>query len=706
MEGKKQDYWVNEKEEFQSILNYKNLKFFKSDHYIYIGQIKNYEQISQKEKGKEGRKDEQRKIGSNEKDVPKKLELIEKSEKKKKKESHFIKEGYGVLLDLQNTKNGETRLINKFFGCWKNDKREGVGFQIFQNNSIYYGNYEQNERNGFGFFKWNNGDTLEGYWKCNEITSNGIYKNSNFSYEGEFYDNKFIKYNGDWVDLFCLEKKKKKKENLDKVCVMVVPFSFIEKRLRIVSEEVRNHYHRIPFLLCSRAFKEKNHLFNLSKFVLWSYYKDIVLPTGTKGNFVYFDKNPENTKSGLKETERIITSEKIITTESNSLQSSNVEESIDSNKSECGSSIRNSSKHSEDLEDAMMINSCGSSSSNVTENIYVTEVKREMNSKEELDLYMEIKKHSKENTSSDASSLSKFISHEETGSNTSKQNQEEYTEESRELCILKEEKRKNELHNLFQMFMNSYIDSDESCSNYSCSSQKSDIEKETVEDFVDPVDISNIVNENDNNCINYENKEVVLEKHELSEEALLLSIEEELCKLQITITFLEKMNYLGLSYEYDIKKKIQNSMQSGYPFIFYLNKNECVHKYNSTNSDMMIVGNVKIPDSWNLSIYFNKEVHTELERMSPVSSTTKIDQRQDKEMDIVKDNSTNLTTSFNSEFLTCDLGSLNIYLRTCTFIITDLLIDDFSNEAEMKRILGEQFKNHLNLNHFMFIVII
>ena len=62
-------------------------------------------------------------------------------------------------------------------GEWKDDLREGIGFEKFENGNIYKGDFAFGKAQGRGIFVWRNGEVYEGEfyeglkegfgtWKC------------------------------------------------------------------------------------------------------------------------------------------------------------------------------------------------------------------------------------------------------------------------------------------------------------------------------------------------------------------------------------------------------------------------------------------------------------------------------------------------------------------------------------------------------------
>ena len=73
-------------------------------------------------------------------------------------------------------------------GDWKNDKQEGYGVETWNDGSYYMGNYLNGKKDGKGLYKWSDGSSYEGDFKENTINGKGKY----------IWENKRI-YEGDWV---------------------------------------------------------------------------------------------------------------------------------------------------------------------------------------------------------------------------------------------------------------------------------------------------------------------------------------------------------------------------------------------------------------------------------------------------------------------------------------------------------------------------
>ncbi|KJP85471.1 hypothetical protein AK88_04910 [Plasmodium fragile] len=275
------NFVVNEREEFLNIFNYKNVKCFKSYNYIYIGQCK-------KENEPHGSKESDYDLVCKKGEDIKKIETKgftlsrEKSDKKKKKKCNkYIKDGYGILITLKRNTFGQEVIANKFIGNWKNNKKSGLGFNLYLNRDVYYGYYENNARNGWGHFEWrDNQSSYEGNWVNNKMNGKGIYKSKNVLFDGDFYNNKFLNSSGEWIDVVAMEEEKTKMsllkeylingdEMIDLVCL---PFDFLKSHLKKIADLIKYKYNKVPFFMCSKGFIEKHKNFNLSKFIFLSYY--------------------------------------------------------------------------------------------------------------------------------------------------------------------------------------------------------------------------------------------------------------------------------------------------------------------------------------------------------------------------------------------------------------------------------------------------
>ena len=92
-------------------------------------------------------------------------------------------EGERCAAGLRNGK-GRLALTSVYEGCWKNDKRDGIGFQKWTNGDQYDGHWVQNKREGKGVYKYAGGNSYEGDWKDDNRDGKGIQKHLN----GDIYD--------------------------------------------------------------------------------------------------------------------------------------------------------------------------------------------------------------------------------------------------------------------------------------------------------------------------------------------------------------------------------------------------------------------------------------------------------------------------------------------------------------------------------------
>lgn len=126
------------------------------------------------------------------------------------------KEGKGILL----YDNGRV-----YEGNWKNNKREGIGYERFQSSGndgssqdlkdntdcdIYQGEYMMGRAHGRGVYVWQNGETYDGEWYKGMRQGKGIWKGiNNQYYDGEWSKGKAHgfgvhlwsngdKYDGEW----------------------------------------------------------------------------------------------------------------------------------------------------------------------------------------------------------------------------------------------------------------------------------------------------------------------------------------------------------------------------------------------------------------------------------------------------------------------------------------------------------------------------
>jgi len=64
----------------------------------------------------------------------------------------------------------------KYWGNWKDGKREGKGIMYFNDGStMYQGNYSNDKRNGFGILYWSDGNRYDGNWIDDNRTGQGTF---------------------------------------------------------------------------------------------------------------------------------------------------------------------------------------------------------------------------------------------------------------------------------------------------------------------------------------------------------------------------------------------------------------------------------------------------------------------------------------------------------------------------------------------------
>ena len=137
-----------------------------------------------------------------------------------------IKEGRGILLSINGTKyygyfkndkkNIKGKLIHYegdiYEGEWLDDRANGKGKYIHIDGTTYDGEWKNDKQNGYGIETWNDGSYYKGFYLNGKKDGKGIYKWSDgSSYEGDFKDNtingkgKYIwenkrNYEGDWIN--------------------------------------------------------------------------------------------------------------------------------------------------------------------------------------------------------------------------------------------------------------------------------------------------------------------------------------------------------------------------------------------------------------------------------------------------------------------------------------------------------------------------
>ena len=64
----------------------------------------------------------------------------------------------------------------KYEGEWLNNRKDGIGIEIYQDGSKYMGEHKNGVRQGLGTYYWADGSMYEGEWKLNLMDGYGIYK--------------------------------------------------------------------------------------------------------------------------------------------------------------------------------------------------------------------------------------------------------------------------------------------------------------------------------------------------------------------------------------------------------------------------------------------------------------------------------------------------------------------------------------------------
>ena len=88
-------------------------------------------------------------------------------------------EGFGIY----SYKNG-----SKYIGEWLNDLQDGIGLEYWKDGSMYNGQFSNGKKNGLGVYIWGDGSKYEGEWKDNNLSGYGIY----------YFSNKDKIYTGEW----------------------------------------------------------------------------------------------------------------------------------------------------------------------------------------------------------------------------------------------------------------------------------------------------------------------------------------------------------------------------------------------------------------------------------------------------------------------------------------------------------------------------
>ena len=101
--------------------------------------------------------------------------------------------GYGKFIDNQNNyllgnfkddklKGFGIYLNNneiKYIGEWNNDLQDGIGIEYWKDGAIYTGEFYKGKKNGIGEYIWGDGSKYDGEWENNCLCGYGIYSFSN-----------------------------------------------------------------------------------------------------------------------------------------------------------------------------------------------------------------------------------------------------------------------------------------------------------------------------------------------------------------------------------------------------------------------------------------------------------------------------------------------------------------------------------------------
>ena len=67
----------------------------------------------------------------------------------------------------------------QFYSFTTNNARNGVGFAIFMDDSIYSGQWKDNDRHGYGMFKFGQGGIFYGHWTHQKANGEGAFVDEN-----------------------------------------------------------------------------------------------------------------------------------------------------------------------------------------------------------------------------------------------------------------------------------------------------------------------------------------------------------------------------------------------------------------------------------------------------------------------------------------------------------------------------------------------
>ncbi|SPJ12519.1 conserved Plasmodium protein, unknown function [Plasmodium sp. DRC-Itaito] len=732
------NFIVNEDEEFLNIFNYKKIKCYKTPNYIYIGQVKdNDDMVTLKNNDNTGNGDVIKK--SQTKIVGAQKDKVDKN--KSKKIYNSIKNGYGVLISIKKNIDGEDIITNKFIGNWANDKRNGLGFNIDIYKNIYYGYYENNLKNGWGYYKWSrSGSTYEGNWLDNMMNGKGLYINKKCIYEGDFYNNLFINSKCEWIDILEIEMKNSNKNNIitnvsnDKVpndiYLIILPFNFIKINFKKMASYIKYNYNKIPFLICTKKFIQQNKGFDITKFIFLSYYLDssenlnevnmdsLIFDTteNEKGkkisknynDSIFSDDKDSNSSLDVRTNVNNIHSEdkskRKYSNESKDLRISN--HSSDSKGRDNSTSSTNSNNKSSDTNDSIYnsdsndsydsehsnysqisLPSITSKESNTSIFSKPGDIKRCNTYESQLNNIPDYADTSYISSSNNKQTHPSSIGSKEEGNN----NIEDYKNHS---CIHIEEnekKKKNEINNLINKYLNIYIDTDSSSSEYSLISSD-------MENFKNINDLSKMNIKNDKELVKkniaFENINTIPKSNVLCDDIHIIrkKISRDISKIMININLLNTLRNSNISSIYRITKKIKNSLKMKYPFI--INFNIKKNKYQNVNEHEICLNTCTIPEWWNLDLYFgeseNKICHDIFDPLyfqynkgyQKIMNINNIEKYDKEQEDIVSE-------IFNLKM----------------FLSTDLLIDNTNDIPELKNIINDKFAKISYINNLFFIII-
>eukprot|EP00761_Pharyngomonas_kirbyi_P011879 gb/GECH01011905.1/.p1 GENE.gb/GECH01011905.1/~~gb/GECH01011905.1/.p1 ORF type:complete len:435 (+),score=179.97 gb/GECH01011905.1/:1-1305(+) len=105
--------------------------------------------------------------------------------------------GKGIYIHF--SKRNQDGIIPFYLGEWDHSKRQGCGFQKFEDNSSYNGFWKNGMRHGKGKMNYYNGDIYDGEWKANIRHGQGKYtfKHDGSQFDGEWNEGGFVK--GKWI---------------------------------------------------------------------------------------------------------------------------------------------------------------------------------------------------------------------------------------------------------------------------------------------------------------------------------------------------------------------------------------------------------------------------------------------------------------------------------------------------------------------------